>query len=115
MSYQTLDYYSAITHGCKTIEDVEDAELLGILPGGATEELQELFPTEEEYVTDQALRDYLFVVNEFITEEELVESYDNPALLRRSLMTLEPAQIYEFYTFLSSFQDDSLDIDSENE
>ena len=109
MSYQTLDYYSAITHGCKTIEDVEDAELLGVLPGGATEELQGLFPTEEEYVTDQVLRDYLFAENEFITEEELAESYDNPALLRRVLMSLEPARILEFYNYLSNFEDEASD------
>lgn len=109
MSYQTLDYYSAINHGCKTIEDVEDAELLGILPGGATEELQDLFPTEEEYVTDQALRDYLFVENEFLTEEELSESYDNPSLLKRVLLSLEPGQILGFYDYLNSYEDGDYD------
>jgi hypothetical protein len=105
MSYQTLDYYLAIQHDCQTIEDVEEAELLGILPGGATEELEDLFPTEEELLTDKALREYLFVENEFMTEEELAESHEYPPLLKGILMSRTPEEIQGFYAFLAEYKD----------
>ena len=104
MSYQSLDYNSAISNGCRTIEDVEEAELLGVLPGGATEELQDYFPTEEEEHLNQALRDYLFVENEYITEAELVESYDYPHLLRYKLSELGTDVSSDFFfSFLPTY------------
>ena len=97
MSYQSLDYYNAISHGCTTIEDVETAELIGVLPGGSTNELQDLFPTRRELKEQEILRDYLWVEHEYITESQLSDSYDYPDLLQRFLSKQEPEVIADYY------------------
>lgn len=106
MSYLSLDYDLALSHGCQTIEDVEAAELSGVLPGGCTQELDHLFPTDEEFILYKALREFLFVENDFITEAQLVDSYDFPDLLRSYLSDLGTDVVsYFFLTFLPSFQE----------
>lgn len=101
----------ANSQGCSTIEDVEEAELIGALPAGTTEILagNPSFPSEKEVLFHSALRDFLWVENDFIDESELAESYDNPSLLEYALASLKPEEQKSFmllWTNYDSYRED---------
>ena len=101
-SYATSMAYS---QGCSTIEEVEEAELIGALPAGTTEILagSPSFPSQKEVDFHSALRDFLWVEHEFITEDELAESYDNPRLLELALASLKPEEQKSFMSFWNNY------------
>ena len=100
-------YATSMAHsqGCSTIEEVEVAELVGALPAGTTEILagSPSFPSKQEVDFFSALRDFLWVENEFITEQELADSYDNPKLLEYALTDQSPEDQKSFMNFWSNY------------
>jgi hypothetical protein len=91
----------AMSLGCETIEDVEYQEMIGALPAGTADSLS-MYGDMPSFLEKQrltALRDFLFVENDYITEEQLADSYTYPQLLRDCLSQQDPEVVSEYLLF----------------
>jgi hypothetical protein len=107
----------AMSLGCETIEDVEYQEMIGALPAGTSDNLSMYgdMPSRVDKQRHELLRDFLFVDNEYIDEEQLAESFESPHFLQVWLSKQGPEVMAEYIRLESEVLDTYFDEENEDD